>query len=134
MEEIPKTVYITSHQDLNKLRVNVVFESVEYQPSSRRTIAKLTVSLVFPDTDYYYGGRVKIHGNAMNSKVLRFKFEGEKGLSGLSGKMLLEAQKELDQIKREIMNILSTGVERVSIELNETLERILSKLWPQKGS
>jgi hypothetical protein len=133
VEEIPKTVYITSSNDLGKLRVDVVFDSVEYLPTSRQSIALVKVLIVYPDSEYSYGGFGMMTGDAYNSTIMKFKFEGAKISSDLTANLRRKAEKELAQVKKEIQDILNVGAKKVAVDLNEALMRITSALGSEKG-
>jgi len=109
---------------LGKLRVDVIFDSVEYLPTKRQSVALVKVLVVCPDTEYSYGGFGTMTGDASNSTIMRFEFEGAKISSDLAANLRTRAERELAQVKKEIQDILNIGAKKVAVDLNETLMRI----------
>jgi len=129
---VPTYIDITSRNDLEKFQVKVNFQNLEYIPSSKKSIANLNITLVYPKTTYRYGA-LQITGDATASASLSFPVKDQVNIGRISKEMLILAQQELDKLKSEITGILNSGAPRVTINLDDALERLHQNIRP-KGS
>jgi hypothetical protein len=119
-------IFLEDQKNLGKLQVYVTFKELQYDPASKKTRAVLTVGVVYPDTEYNYGG-TRILGNAAVEDNLGFPLKTAKETEEIQTRVSNRAEVELSDIKNEIDQLLRFR-KKVSVPLDKVLTRIIEAI------
>lgn len=121
--------------ELDKLTLMVTFQNVEYEPSIKKPRANFLIQLIFDGRHHWYGTRagsgIKFDGKAIVSETRTFSIklgETKQSLESILNASDRDSRDEINQIKSEIKSILDSGAPQVSIDLSDTLARIMGKI------
>ena len=133
MESGVKIVYIASEADIEKLSVKVTTESVAYQPLGGVSNANFRIAVVYPTSEYLYQQVIRMKGDAVSSTLMQFQFKDTAMMNAQRARLQELAVGEVNSIKTDVKNLLATGVPKVSLNISEVLERIITKARTPQG-
>jgi hypothetical protein len=125
-------LFLQNESDIQKLDVTTTVKNLKYQPTSRKIEAVIQLTLRYPESSFRYQNSM-ITAPASTWEEYTYLLNQPSDLDSIQKRINEVATAELNDIKRELGGLFRISEKSaVGVDLNDVMDRIVTKVLPEK--